>query len=65
MNVAIRGIDGRIAQGDVPPVRNANFAWVQYLMRHLAPGTTRASCWPTAPCPTTLPHTTCRLHVRP
>ena len=77
MNLAIRGIDGRIEQGDtfhndrfpdlkadfilanppfnmkewggerlredkrwkfgVPPVRNANFAWVQHIIHHLAP----------------------------
>jgi len=77
MNLAIRGIDGRIEQGDtfhndrfpdlradyilanppfnmkewggellredrrwkfgVPPVRNANFAWVQHMIHHLAP----------------------------
>ena len=77
MNLAIRGIDGQIAQGDtfhndrfpdlkadyilanppfnmknwggerlredkrwkfgVPPVRNANFAWVQHIIHHLAP----------------------------
>jgi len=77
MNLAIRGIDGRIEQGDtfhndlfpdlkadfilanppfnmkdwggerlredkrwkcgVPPVRNANFAWVQHIIYHLAP----------------------------
>jgi len=77
MNLAIRGIDGQIAQGDtfhndrhpdlkadyvlanppfnvsdwrgellrddkrwkygVPPVGNANFAWVQHLIHHLAP----------------------------
>jgi type I restriction enzyme M protein len=77
MNLAIRGIDGRIEQGDtfhndrfpdlkadyilanppfnmkswggehlredkrwkygVPPVGNANFAWVQHLIHHLAP----------------------------
>lgn len=77
MNLAIRGIDGRIEQGDtfhndrfpdlkadfilanppfnmkewggerlredkrwkygVPPVRNANFAWVQHILHHLAP----------------------------
>ncbi|HHV54649.1 MAG TPA: hypothetical protein GXX55_04290 [Firmicutes bacterium] len=52
MNVAIRGIDGRIAQGDVSPVRNANFAWVQ----HIIHASNAAYC---------LPHTTCRLHVRP
>jgi type I restriction enzyme M protein len=78
MNLAIRGIDGRIEQGDtfhhdrfpdlkadfilanppfnmkewggerlrqdkrwqfgVPPARNANFAWVQHIIYHLAPG---------------------------
>jgi type I restriction enzyme M protein len=78
MNLAIRGIDGQIAQGDtflndrfpdlkadyilanppfnvsdwngeqlrsdvrwkfgVPPVGNANFAWVQHIIHHLAPG---------------------------
>ena len=78
MNLAIRGIDGQIAQGDtfhndrhpdmkadfilanppfnvsdwggeqlvddkrwaygVPPKRNANFAWVQHMVHHLAPG---------------------------
>lgn len=77
MNLAIRGIDGKIEQGDtfhndrfpdlkadfilanppfnmkewggemlrndrrwrygVPPVRNANFAWVQHIIHHLAP----------------------------
>jgi type I restriction enzyme M protein len=77
MNLAIRGIDGRIEQGDsflndrfpdlkadyilanppfnmknwggerlredkrwkfgVPPVNNANFAWVQHIIHHLAP----------------------------
>jgi type I restriction enzyme M protein len=77
MNLAIRGIDGRIEQGDsflndrfpdlkadyilanppfnmknwggehlredkrwkfgVPPVNNANFAWVQHIVHHLAP----------------------------
>ena len=77
MNLAIRGIDGQIAQGDtfhddrhpdlkadfilanppfnvsdwggeqlvddkrwaygVPPKRNANFAWVQHMVHHLAP----------------------------
>ncbi len=77
MNLAIRGIDGRIEQGDtfhndrfpdlkadfilanppfnmkewggerlrqdkrwrfgVPPVRNANFAWVQHMIHHLSP----------------------------
>jgi len=77
MNLAIRGIEGRIEQGDsfhndrfpdlkadyilanppfnmkewggerlredkrwkfgVPPVRNANFAWVQHIIHHLAP----------------------------
>ncbi len=77
MNLAIRGIDGRIEQGDTfhndrfpdlkadfilanppfnmkewggerlredkrwkfgtPPVRNANFAWVQHMIHHLAP----------------------------
>lgn len=77
MNLAIRGIDGRIEQGDtflndrfpdlkadyilanppfnmkewggehlredkrwkfgVPPVRNANFAWVQHIIHHLSP----------------------------
>ena len=77
MNLAIRGIDGQIVQGDtfhndrfpdlkadyilanppfnmkdwggerlredkrwkygVPPVRNANFAWVQHMIHHLAP----------------------------
>jgi type I restriction enzyme M protein len=77
MNLAIRGIDGRIEQGDsflddrfpdlkadyilanppfnmknwggehlradkrwkfgVPPVNNANFAWVQHMIHHLAP----------------------------
>jgi type I restriction enzyme M protein len=77
MNLAIRGIDGRIEQGDtfhndrfpdlkadyvlanppfnmkewggerlrddkrwkfgIPPVRNANFAWVQHIIHHLAP----------------------------
>jgi type I restriction enzyme M protein len=77
MNLAIRGIDGKIEQGDsfhndrfpdlkadyilanppfnmkewggellredkrwkfgVPPVRNANFAWVQHMIHHLAP----------------------------
>ncbi len=77
MNLAIRGIDGQIAQGDtflndrfpdlkadyilanppfnmkswggeylrgdkrwkygVPPVTNANFAWVQHMIHHLAP----------------------------
>ena len=77
MNLAIRGIDGRIEQGDtfhddrfpdlkadyilanppfnmkdwggerlredkrwrfgVPPMRNANFAWVQHIVHHLAP----------------------------
>ena len=77
MNLAIRGIDGQIAQGDtfhsdrfpdlkadyilanppfnmrnwggerlredkrwkfgVPPLRNANFAWVQHIIHHLAP----------------------------
>ncbi len=77
MNLAIRGIDGKIEQGDtfhndrfpdlkadfilanppfnmkewggerlrqdkrwkygVPPVRNANFAWVQHIIYHLAP----------------------------
>uniref|UniRef100_UPI00321FD5DA HsdM family class I SAM-dependent methyltransferase n=1 Tax=Thermogutta sp. TaxID=1962930 RepID=UPI00321FD5DA len=77
LNLAIRGIDGRIEQGDtfhndrfpdlkadyilanppfnmkdwggellredkrwkygVPPVRNANFAWVQHIIHHLAP----------------------------
>jgi type I restriction enzyme M protein len=77
MNLAIRGIDGRIEQGDsfrndrfpdlkadfilanppfnmknwggenlredkrwkygAPPVRNANFAWVQHMIHHLAP----------------------------
>jgi type I restriction enzyme M protein len=78
MNLAIRGIDGQIAQGDtfhndrhpdlkadfilanppfnisdwggerlrdekrwqygVPPAGNANFAWVQHIVHHLAPG---------------------------
>jgi type I restriction enzyme M protein len=78
MNLAIRGIDGQIAQGDtfhndqfpdlkadyilanppfecsewggdrlrddvrwrfgVPPTGNANFAWVQHIIHHLAPG---------------------------
>jgi type I restriction enzyme M protein len=77
MNLAIRGIDGKIEQGDtfhndrfpdlradyilanppfnmkewggerlrddkrwkfgIPPVRNANFAWVQHIIHHLAP----------------------------
>jgi len=77
MNLAIRGIDGQIAQGDtfhddrfpdlkadyilanppfnvsdwggerlrqdkrwqfgIPPLRNANFAWVQHIIYHLAP----------------------------
>ena len=77
MNLAIRGIDGKIARGDtfhndrhpdlkadyilanppfnvsdwggdrlwedkrwqygVPPVRNANFAWVQHMVHHLSP----------------------------
>ncbi|MFN3742614.1 MAG: type I restriction-modification system subunit M [Anaerolineales bacterium] len=78
MNLAIRGIEGQIAQGDsfhddrfpdlradyilanppfnvsdwggerlredkrwkygIPPTRNANFAWVQHIIYHLAPG---------------------------
>ncbi len=78
MNLAIRGIEGQVLQGDtfhndrfpdlkadfilanppfnmkewggerlqddkrwkfgVPPVRNANFAWVQHIIHHLAPG---------------------------
>ena len=36
MNLAIRGIEGRIEHG-VPPVGNANFAWVQHFLHHLAP----------------------------
>ena len=34
----------------VPPVGNANFAWVQHFLYHLAPGGPPGSCWPTAPC---------------
>jgi type I restriction enzyme M protein len=94
MNLAIRGIDAQIAQGDtfhddqhpdlradyvlanppfnasdwrgdllredkrwkfgVPPANNANFAWVQHFIHHLAP-TGQASCWRTARCPRTPP----------
>ena len=90
MNLAIRGIEGRIAHGDsfhddrhpdlkadfilanppfnvsdwggerlaedrrwrygAPPKGNANFAWVQHIVHHLAPPAPRASCSPTAPC---------------
>ena len=32
----------------VPPAGNANFAWVQHFISHLAPTGSRASCWPTA-----------------
>ena len=35
-----------------PPVGNANFAWIQHILHHLAPdGHRRASCSPTARCP--------------
>ncbi len=91
MNLAIRGIDAKIEQGDsftndrfpdlkadyilanppfnmkrwggehlledrrwkfgVPPAGNANFAWVQHIIHHLAPAGWPASCWPTAGCP--------------
>jgi type I restriction enzyme M protein len=36
MNLAIRGIDGKIAHGDTS-AGNANFAWVQHFIHHLAP----------------------------
>ena len=35
----------------VPPTRNANFAWVQHIVHHLAPTGPPASCSPTARCP--------------
>lgn len=34
----------------IPPVGNANFAWLQHIIHHLAPNGTGAWCWPTAPC---------------
>ena len=39
----------------VPPAGNANFAWVQHFIYHLAPRGRRASSWPTAPCRRTNP----------
>ncbi len=37
----------------VPPKGNANFAWVQHMVHHLAPRGVAGSCWPTGPCPRT------------
>jgi type I restriction enzyme M protein len=34
----------------VPPAGNANYAWVQHFIHHLAPTAWPASCWPTARC---------------
>ena len=34
----------------VPPVGNANFAWVQHSCITWHPGASPDSCWPTAPC---------------
>jgi Type I restriction-modification system methyltransferase subunit len=37
-------------QFGVPPVGNANYAWIQHIYHHLRPPTApRAWCWPTAP----------------
>ena len=39
-----------------PPVRNANYAWVQHIVHHLAPnGACPVSCSPTVPCRPTSP----------
>ena len=40
-------------QYGAPPVGNANFAWVQHFVHHLARGASPASCSPTARCPRT------------
>ncbi len=32
-----------------PPTGNANFAWLQHMLYHLAPMAPWACCWPTAP----------------
>ena len=34
----------------VPPKGNANFAWVQHMVHHLAPAASRGSCSPTGRC---------------
>ncbi len=34
----------------MPPAGNANFAWLQHILHHLAPAAPRASCWPMARC---------------
>ena len=33
-----------------PPNGNANFAWIQHIIHHLAPTDGRVSCWPTVRC---------------
>ena len=38
-----------------PPTGNANFAWVQHFIHHLAPPALQVSYWPMAPCPRTSP----------
>ena len=47
--------DDKRWQYGVPPAGNANFAWVQHIVHHLAPTGSRASCSPTAPCRRTSP----------
>ena len=42
-------------QYGVPPKGNANFAWVQHFIHHLAPSGIAASSSPTAACPPTSP----------
>ena len=41
--------DARWKHG-TPPVGNANFAWVQHIIHHLAPAASPGSSWPTARC---------------
>ena len=71
-----QGERGGVHQFGVPPKGNANFAWVQHFIHHLAPASTgSAGAWPassspTAACPPTSPAKTHRgrsrgLHGRP
>ena len=47
--------DDKRWQFGTPPAGNANFAWVQHFIHHLAPAGWRALCWPMARCPPTSP----------
>ena len=42
-------------QFGVPPVGNANYAWLQHIHTTWRPTARRAWCWPTAPCAPTRP----------